>query len=41
MYPDFFEHHQEADDVFAKIIEQGITPEPVQIQTSASTAITH
>jgi len=37
----FFEHHQEADDVFAKLVAQGIPRARVKIYTSASPTIVH
>ncbi len=37
----FFEHHQEADDIFTKLIAQGLPSERVQIYTHHSSAHTH
>ncbi|ABE55541.1 conserved hypothetical protein [Shewanella denitrificans OS217] len=37
----FFEHNQEADDVFTKLIENGLPPERVKIYTHHSPALTH
>lgn len=37
----FFEHHQAADDVFTKLIAQGLPRERVQIYTHHSPALVH
>lgn len=37
----FFVHNQEADDVFTKLIAQGLPPERVQIYTHHSPALAH